>query len=120
MNQILWKPSSSLIPACVDTALSYIKTTTTQDEVFDVMLSTIHSFPAPQGPAPAVPRPDDRDHAMDRRVFLDEPPMRALLSSLDERSSLVLDAAALRERSRLPLFPAEFASWDLETVALVK
>ena len=104
--------------ACIDTAISYISSTITEgtdplsDQICDTMLATIFTFIAPQCLLPAQQRLDDCKRVMDRRVFYDEPNMQALISSLGEPSRLFLGAAADRERSRLPLFPAQFVDWD--------
>jgi hypothetical protein len=78
------------------------------------MVTTILEFPLPSGPRPppAEQQPDDRDRVMDRPVFYDEPPMRALIASFDDENRLLLKAAAEKERARLPLFPACFRGND--------
>jgi hypothetical protein len=73
------------------------------------MVATILTFPLPRGHRPAQQRVDDRERVMDRPVFYDEPQMHTLIASFDDRSRLLLKAAADRERSRLPLFPAHFS-----------
>jgi len=81
------------------------------------MMATILTFLPPE-PQPAQQRPDDRERAMDRRIFYDEPHIHTLISLMDEKSRLFLLAAADRERSRLPLFPAHFMKWAPETGCL--
>jgi hypothetical protein len=72
------------------------------------MVATVFTFVPPEGLRPAQLQPDDRERIMDRRIIIDEPGMQALISSLDKSSRLLLEAAANRERSRLPLFPGHF------------
>lgn len=80
------------------------------------MVATILSFLPPSDNRPAQQRVDDRERAVDRRVFYDEPRMQSLIASLDESSRIFLKVASDRERSRLPLFPAHFRNWDPELV----
>lgn len=52
---------------------------------------------------------------MERHLFYDEPPLKTMVSYLDEPSRLFLEEAADREREGLPLFPAHFKRfWELE------
>jgi hypothetical protein len=115
---------SFIHPACIDTATSYISHAQTThsppdpltDLITSTLLSTISSLlfpPPPHSPPsdllqPAQTHPDDHTLIMSRRVFSDEPHMQAMLSSLDDANRRVLEAAAERERARLPLFPACF------------
>jgi hypothetical protein len=85
------------------------------DEICDTMVSTILTLVPPVDLRAAQPRPDDRERAMDRRVFFDEPLMQILISSVDEPNRIFLEEAATRERARLPLFPAHFSGWDPDT-----
>jgi hypothetical protein len=108
----------------VDTAISYISRATTQPEdpltnqICETMAATILTLVPPRGTQPAQQRSDDRERVMDRHVFYDEPQIQTLISSLDEFSRSLLKAAADRERSRLPLFPAHFGDVDPETEGL--
>jgi hypothetical protein len=110
--------------AYIDSATSYISTSVDSDaqteKICDTMFTTVASFFPPHEPPlllqPAEPQPDDRERVMDRQVFYDEPPMQALIASLDEPSRLFLQEAAERERERLPLFPAHFKMfWEGHT-----
>jgi hypothetical protein len=80
------------------------------------MMASILSFPIPADsrPTPAQVQPDDRERVMDRGLFYDEPEVRALIASLDDESRRILEAAAVRERARMPIFPAHFVAQDLE------
>jgi hypothetical protein len=76
------------------------------------MVDTVRTFIPPQPFRPAQQRGDDRERIMDRRVFYDEPRMRALISSFEKSSRLFVEAVAERERDRLPLCPEHFKGWD--------
>jgi len=112
-----WQQAAYVL-ACFDTAIPFISGTMAlppdplADRICDTMLATILAFPLPSGTQPAQQRPDDLERIMDCRVFYDEPRMRTLIASFDDSSQHSLEAAADRERSRLPLFPGHFSVWD--------
>src|SRR5271154_2310805 len=83
-----------------------------QDPIWVAMMSTIRSLRSPQYPVPNItpPRSDDFELVMRGRVFFDEPQMQIFISSLDEKSRFSMEAAADRERSRLPIFPIHLRS----------
>jgi hypothetical protein len=112
-----WQQAAHVL-ACIDTAIPFISGAISQppdplaDQICDAMFTTILTFPLPTDTQPAEPRPDDLERVMDRRVMYDEPQMHDLISSFDDPSRSLLKAAAERERSRLPLFPAHFGVWN--------
>jgi len=113
-----WQRAAYVL-ACIDTAISYISKSSSEnvDPIRDAVMNTILSLAPLPGRSPTRPQPDDRERVMDRRVLFDEPQMQALIESLDEESRIQMKAAADRERSHLPLFPAHFWNWDELTVA---
>jgi hypothetical protein len=105
--------------ACIDSALAYFpEAPPAPDPIWDAMLATILAFPPPpySNSDLALPRPNDHELVMGRRVFFDEPQMQTLIRSLDEKSRIAMQAAADRERSRLPIFPAHLRMWNAEKV----
>jgi len=106
--------------ACIDIAVFYISWAATADKdplidrICETMMVTILAFALPDADRPAQPRPDDADRIRDCRVFTNEPPMHALIASLDNTKRAGLDAATERARARLPLFPASFRDWQSE------
>lgn len=106
--------------ACINIAISYISLAVTQDtdpltdRICNTMVATILSFPVPEVDKPAQPRPDDAERLTARRVFTEEPQMKALMAELDEVSRVELDEAADRVRARLPLLPAFFEHLEPE------
>ena len=71
------------------------------------MVATVLAF-TPPGFRPAQQRPDDRERAMHRPCFYDEPQIRTLISSMNEDCQLFFQNITDRGRSSLPYFPKHF------------
>ena len=72
------------------------------------MVATVLAI-TPPGFGPAQQRPDDRERAMHRPSFYDEPQIHTLISSSNEAyHQLFFQNITDRERSRFPCFPTHF------------